>query len=72
MYRKEYLFTQNVFLSSAPPEIWWSFPAEHGRQMSSRDQILKMASVKSVIPQKNFFEQTEFLPKNLNFYRGDF
>ena len=40
--------------------------------MLSRDQILKSASVKSVIPQEKFFEQTEFLPKDLHFSRGDF
>ena len=37
--------------------------------MLSRDQIEK---VKSVIRWEKFFEQTEFLPKDLNFYREDF
>ena len=46
--------------------------AQHSRKMLSRDQILKLASVKSVIPQEFFFEQTEFLRKDLNFYSGDF
>ena len=31
-----------------------------------------MAFVKSVILKENFFEQTEFSPKDLNFYCGDF
>ena len=44
---------------------------KHSRKMS-RDQILKPTSVKSVIPKKIFFEQIEFLLKDLNFYRGDF
>ena len=40
--------------------------------MLSLDQILKMASIKSVIPWKIFFEQSEFLPKDLNFTVGIF
>ena len=38
---------------------------KHGRKMLSRDQ-------ETLSPRKTFFEQTEFLPKDLNFYRGDF
>ena len=45
---------------------------EDSRKMLSHDQIEKLASVKSVMLQKNFFEQTEFFPKYLNFYCGDF
>ena len=37
-----------------------------------RDQIKKLASVKSVTPKKNFLEQSEFLPKDLDFYHWDF
>ena len=40
--------------------------------MLSCDQIGKVASVKPVIPYEIFFEQTEFLPKDLSFYCGDF
>ena len=40
--------------------------------MLSRDQILKLASVKFVIPWEKFFEQIEFLPKDLSFCHGDF
>ena len=40
--------------------------------MLSRQNVVKMVSVKSVIARKTFLKQTEFLPKDLNFYRGDF
>ena len=41
-------------------------------KMFSRDLILKFSSIKSVVPWEKVFEQTEFLPKDLNFYSGDF
>ena len=40
--------------------------------MLSRAQILKLTTVKSVIPWRKFFEQSEFLPEDLNFYHWDF
>ena len=36
------------------------------KKMLSRDQIERVASVKSVIPYKNFFELSELLSKELN------
>ena len=59
--------SENAFLFT-----WDSTRCQHRRKMLSCDQIIKLASLKSVNPWENYFEQTEFLPKDLNLYRWDF
>ena len=51
--------------------ILFPFSQQHGRKMLSRDPIKKLVFVKSVISWGKLFEQTEFLPKDLNYYCGD-
>ena len=44
----------------------------HSRKMSSSDQIKNRPLKNMLFLRKDVLEQTEFLPKDLNFYRGDF